>query len=242
MNAKKITWTLSIAHALSSTGFLAAATITSIVGADLSGRQAWAGVPSAVYQLGVAAAALVIGYTMDRLGRRRALSMGFAIGALGAALAAWAVVTRTWIGFLGALALMGPASAAAGLSRFVAAEVHPARERGRAIAIVVVGGTAGTLIWPLLSVLLGPWLRRLNISDLVWPFGVSTMLLALAALVVFALLRPDPGAIADPLRRANRRPMTPTGQAGEPPRSARFCGARVPALRSRRWCVATPSW
>ncbi|RPI49584.1 MAG: MFS transporter [Acidobacteria bacterium] len=211
LHARKITWTLSIAHALSSTGFLASATITSIVGADLSGRTAWAGVPSAVYQLGVAAAALVLGYTMDRLGRRRALSMGFLIGACGAALATWAIVARTFVGFLGALALMGPASAAAGLSRFVAAEVHPVHERGRAIATVVVGGTAGTLIWPLLSVTLGPWLAGLHLSDLVWPFGVSMVLLALAAIVVAAFLRPDPGVIARALAEPHSHA---TGTAG----------------------------
>ena len=196
MNRKRITWTLSVAHALSSTAFLASATITSIVGADLSGRTAWAGVPSAVYLLGVAAASLVLGYAMDRIGRRRALSAGFALGACGAALAVWAVMERTFAGFLGALALMGPASAAAGLSRFVAAEVHPEDERGRAIATVVVGGTAGTLIWPALSVSLGTRLAASNVSDLVWPFGVSTILLALASLVVAAFLRPDPGVMA----------------------------------------------
>jgi MFS family permease len=195
-HARKITWTLSVAHALSSTGFLASATITSIVGADLSGRTAWAGMPSAVYQLGVAGSSFVLGYAMDRVGRRRALSAGFTIGAIGATLAVWAILARTFAGFLGALALMGPASAAAALSRFVAAEVHPEHERGRAIATVVVGGTAGTLIWPALSVSLGPWLAGLNVSDLVWPFGVSVMLLALAATVIAVFLRPDPGVIA----------------------------------------------
>ncbi len=160
MNSRKITWTLSIAHALSSTGFLASATVTSIVGADLSGRTEWAGVPSAVYLLGAAAASLALGYVMDMLGRRKALAIAYAIGAAGAAIAAWSIVARTFPGFLCGLALMGPGNAAAGLSRFVAAEVHPPRERGRAIAIVVVGGTAGTLIWPLLSVSLGPWLAQ----------------------------------------------------------------------------------
>lgn len=195
-DTQKITWTLSLAHALSSTAFLAAATITSIVGADLSGRPELAGLPSAVFQLGVAASALALGYTMDRLGRRRTLSIGFVVGSFGAALAAWAIVARTFTGFLYALALMGPASAAAGLSRFVAAEVHPVQERGRAIAMVVVGGTAGTLVWPLVSVGLGPLLARRHLSEFVWPFGMSMVLLALASVVLTVFLRPDPGVLA----------------------------------------------
>jgi MFS family permease len=194
--ARKITWTLFVAHALSSTGFLASATVTAIVGADLSGRAEWAGVPSAIYQLGVAAASMMLGYGMDRVGRRTALATGFAVGAAGAAIAGWSVVSRTFAGFLVGLALMGPANAAAGLSRFVAAEVHPPPERGRAIAHVVVGGTVGTVIWPTLSVSLGPWLARLNLGDLTWPFVVSTTLLALTSLVIVVLLRPDPREIA----------------------------------------------
>jgi MFS family permease len=210
-DARKIVRTLFVAQALSSTGFLASATITSIVGADLSGRPEWAGVPAAVDQLGVATASLMLGYAMDPLGRRGALGTGFAIGAVGAGIAGWAIVTGTFLGFLCGLALMGPANAAASLSRFVAAEVHPSHERGRAIANVVVGGTAGTLIWPLLSVSLGPWLARLGVGDLTWPYVVSLTLLALTSLVIGVFLRPDPRDIARVLSEENRHEIPATG-------------------------------
>ena len=223
----KVTWTLSVGHALSSTAFLASSTVTSIVGADLSGRTSWAGVPGAVYLVGVATASLILGYAMDRWGRRRALATGYAVGSVGAAVAAWAIVARSLSGFVGGLALMGPASAAAGLSRFVAAEVHAADERGRAIAIVVVGGTAGTLIWPLLSFSLGPWLARVRVSDLVWPFGVSMVLLASAAAVVVALLRPDPREVARELARGDTRSTPHTAAVAPLTEILRRPGARV---------------
>jgi MFS family permease len=202
--ARKITWTLFVGQALSSTGFLASATVTSIVGAELSGRAEWAGMPSAVYQLGVAAASFIIGYLMDRWGRRAALSAGFAVGAAGAAIAGWAIATQTFSGFLLGLTLMGPAGAAAALSRFVAAEVHVPRERGRAIANVVIGATAGTLLWPILSVTLGPWLARTGGSDLTWPYLASMTLLALTTLVISVFLRPDPRDIAREIVQADR--------------------------------------
>ncbi len=198
---------------MSSTAFLAAATVTSIIGADLSGRTEWAGVPSAVYLLGVAASSLMLGYAMDRVGRRKALATGFAVGACGAAIAAWAIVSRHFPGFLLGQALMGPGSAAAGLSRFVAAEVHPPHERGRAIATVVVGGTAGTLIWPLLSVSLGARLSRLNVSDLLWPFGFSSLLLLLASAVLTIFLRPDPSEIARALAQQDPHAGSQTGRS-----------------------------
>jgi MFS family permease len=194
--ARKITWTLFVASALSSTGFLASATVTSIVGAELSGRAEWAGVPAAVYQLGVAAASFALGYAMDRIGRRRALAVAFVAGMMGSAIAAWAIAARTFPGFLLGLALMGPANAAAALSRFVAAEVHAPEHRGRAVANVVVGGTAGTLIWPVLSVTLAPWLARMHVSDLTWPYLVSMTLLGMTALVLAAFLRPEPRDVA----------------------------------------------
>jgi MFS family permease len=194
--ARKITSTLLVAQALSSTGFLASATVTAIVAADLSGRPEWAGVPGAIYNLGMAAASLALGYGMDRFGRRRALAMGFAVGTAGAAVAGLAITAGTFWGFVCGLALMGPANAAAGLSRFVAAEVHPPRERGRAIANVVVGSTAGTLIWPLLSLSLGAWPASRNFNELTLPYLASFVLLAVTCLVTLAFLRPDPRDIA----------------------------------------------
>jgi MFS family permease len=206
--ARKITWTLFVAQALSSSGFLASTTVTSIVGADLSGRAEWAGIPAAVYQLGIACASLILGYAMDRLGRRGALGLGFASGAVGAGIAVAAIIGRTFLGFLCGLALMEPANAAAALSRFAAAEVHPPHQRGRAIANVVVGGTAGTLIWPLLSVTLGPWLAERQLGDLTWPYVISLTLLALTSLVIFVFLRPDPRDIARMLADQNRDTAT----------------------------------
>jgi MFS family permease len=213
--ARRITWTLFVAQALSSTGFLASATISAIVGADLSGRPEWAGVPGAVYQLGVAGASFALGYAMDRAGRRNALAAGFAFGAIGAAIAGWAVSARTFAGFLFGLTLIGPANAAAALSRFTAAEVHPPEERGRAIANVIVGGTAGTLIWPLLSVSVGPWLARFTVSDLIWPYIVTFVLLAVSSILLVAFLRPDPRDIARGLAGEHRADII-AAEGGEP--------------------------
>lgn len=232
--ARKITWTLFVGQALSSTGFLASATVTSIVGAELSGRAEWAGVPAAVYQLGVAASSFLLGHLMDRVGRRRSLAAFFAIGAVGAAIAGWAIVTRTFVGFLFGLTMMGPANAASALSRFVAAEVHPPHQRGRAIANVVIGGTAGTLVWPLLSVTLGPWLARMGASDLTWPYVVSMTLLALTSIVMSVFLRPDPRDVA----REIAQRVQPDGGVG---RSAADAPSLIAILRRPGVAVAMAS-
>ena len=50
--AWKITIVLFLSQSLSSAGFIAAFTVNALVGVDLSGQKAMAGVPGAVYVLG----------------------------------------------------------------------------------------------------------------------------------------------------------------------------------------------
>ena len=71
--ARRTTFVLFLAQCLASAGFIAAATLNSILGAKLGGGSAWAGVPSAVYLLGGAFAASAWGYLMDIIGRRNGI-------------------------------------------------------------------------------------------------------------------------------------------------------------------------
>jgi len=190
--ARRITATLFVAQSLGSAAFIATVAINSIIGAKLSGRPAWAGVPTGVYLVGSALAALGWGYGMDRLGRRGGLVLGLALGIVGAALAGSALLGRSFWVFLGGLALMGAANAALQLGRFAAAEVYPPAERGRAISNVVIGGTIGAVFGPLLVGPTGQWARGLGLDELAGPYGASLVLFAVAAVAVFLWLRPDP--------------------------------------------------
>jgi MFS family permease len=191
-SARRLTWVLFAAQSMASAGFIAAATLASILGAELAGSTAWAGVPSSVYLLGTAGAALAWGYLMDVLGRRGGLVLGLLLGTLGGALAFLAVDAGSFVLFLIGLALMGVASAAVTLGRFAAAEVHPPAERGRAISTVVLGGTVGAILGPLLVGPAGKWAESLGRRDLSGAYAVSAALFLLAAGVVLVALRPDP--------------------------------------------------
>jgi MFS family permease len=193
--ARKIVWTLFTAQCFGSAGFLASSTVNTIVGAKLTGQPALAGVPSAVYQVGVAVTAFIWGFGMERLGRRGGLTLGLLLGSVGAVIAAGAVMNSAFIIFLLGLVFMGAANSALNLARFAAAEVSLPEERGRAISNVVVGGAAGTFIWPFLSTTVGPLFQRFGIDELAWPYLVALVLLAISALITFLLLRPDPAEI-----------------------------------------------
>src|SRR3972149_4833686 len=106
---RKIPLTLFLAQSLASAGFITAATINSILGAKLGGSPSWAGVPTAVYLLGGAAAAYVWGIVMDAIGRRGGLVLGMILGVFGAGLALISVMISSLAGFLGGMVLMGTA-------------------------------------------------------------------------------------------------------------------------------------
>lgn len=195
-DARRVTLALFAAQSLSSAALIAVSTLNAIVGAALGGGAAWAGVPSAVVLAGSAGAAPLWGRWMGRFQRRPILAAALLLGGLGAALSAWAVAVQALWPFLGGLLLTGFASAAMGLGRFVAAEVHPAATRGRAISLVVFGGTVGAIFGPLLVAPTGVWTLARGWGEMTGAYLAGGVLLAASAAVLFAGLRPDPSRLA----------------------------------------------
>jgi MFS family permease len=193
-HAGRITAVLFAAQCLGSAGFIAVSTVGAILAAELSGRS-WAGVPSAASSLAGAGAAFLWGYLMDSLGRRRALVLGLLIGALGAAASILAIVHSSFALLVAGMVCVGIAQAAVTLSRFVAAEVNTAERRGRAISYVVLGGTVGAVLGPLLVAPSGRLMAGAGVNELAGAFAAAAILLAAAGAIVFGALRPDPREI-----------------------------------------------
>jgi MFS family permease len=188
-------------------------TVNTIVGAQLSGNPAWAGVPSAVLSLGAAFAALAVSATMDRMGRRGGISLGLVAGMLGAGLAAVAIQSHSFLLFLGGLAALGVARAAMQLSRFAAAEVHPPDRRGRAISYIVLAGTVGSVLGPLLVGPSGQWTLQAGMNELVGPYLAVLIVLALISLVIFFWLRPDPHDVGREIAQTHPETIVHLGPA-----------------------------
>ncbi|MBM3126859.1 MAG: MFS transporter, partial [Chloroflexi bacterium] len=174
--ARKITWILFLVQSLASAGFIAAATLNSIVGAKLSQQAGWAGVPTAVYLVAGALSAYLWGYLMDIIGRRGGLALGLGLGVIGSGLAFFAITESSLGLFLAGMMLMGAANAAVQLGRFAAAEVHPPQARGRAISNVVLGGTFGAVLGPNLVGPIGAWIKPISGDELAGAYAVSLVL------------------------------------------------------------------
>ncbi len=188
----RLTWVMFLGQSLGSAGFIAGATIGAILGEELSGRTALAGLPGAVYVLGSALAAYPIARFMERTGRRVGLTLGFGLGIVGALIAGLAVMAHSFPGFLAGFALMGASQGATNLARYAAAEMYPLEGRARAISIVVWGGTVGAVT--------GPYVVRLA-ETLHWDplsssWFVSAALFTVGSLLFTLFLRPDPGTLA----------------------------------------------
>jgi MFS family permease len=204
--ARKLKWTLFGAQAMGSAGFLVASTVTPIVGAHLSGRPSFAGVPTACYWAGGALATLLWGRLMDPLGRRRTLSIGLLVGVIGATFASLFVVLHSFGGFVFGLAMMGAANSALQLARFMAGEVHPMNQRGRAISTVVLGGTVGAVLGPSLVAPMSALAASLGAPPLAGPYAASAGFFSLGAVLVAAFLWPDPGDLAKEIQKAGAAP------------------------------------
>ena len=193
--ARKITTVLFAQQSLASAGFIAAATLNSIVGKELSQHANWAGVPTATYLLAGAFAAFMWGYVFDSIGRRGGLVAGLSVGVVGSGVAFYAIAIHSFAVFLGGMVLMGIANAAVQLGRFAAAEVNRPEHRGRAISNVVIGGTVGSVIGPFVAGPAGAFVKPFTGDELAGAYLVSLILFAVAAVVVFIGLRPDPREI-----------------------------------------------
>ncbi len=193
--ARKITTILFAQQSLASAGFIAAATLNSIVGKELSQNPSWAGVPTAVYLLAGAFSAFMWGYVFDAIGRRKGLVTGLTAGVIGSSVTFYAIANHSFAIFMLGMILMGMANSAVQLGRFAAAEVNKPEHRGRAISNVVIGGTVGSVIGPFVAGPAGKLVGSWGIDELAGAYLISAILFAIAAVVVFIGLCPDPREI-----------------------------------------------
>jgi len=190
--ARKITFVLFLTQSLASAGFIAAAILNPILGAELGGSKAWTGVPTAIYLLSGAFAASFWGVFMDRSGRRNGIAVGMVIGVLGTALVVLAVDANALPLFLLGMVCMGMANSAVQLGRFAAAEVNLTERRGAAISNVVIGGTVGAVFGPILVQPMGNFVATHGMDQLAGAYFAAGILFIFATLAVFLGLRPDP--------------------------------------------------
>jgi MFS family permease len=195
------TWALVAGVALGSTGHIAAATVAAIAARHIAGSSAWSGAPGAAVVLGAAVGAVALSQAMVRRGRRFGLVAGYALGVVGALVAAGGVVAASLPVLLVGTFLIGFGNASNQLSRYTAADLVPAERHASAIGLVVWGATVGAVVGPNLAAPAGALAVNLGLPELSGAYLVPVVFVGAAALLSFTLLRPDPYDLADETSR-----------------------------------------
>lgn len=224
--ARRLTSVLFVAQCLSSAALIANIQVNSIVGAKLSGHVGFAGVAGTLLLVGAAISAHVSGRFMQRFGRRLGLSLGFLVGTVGMLVSGAGVVAGSFGTFLLGVLLLGAARGAADQSRYAAADAQPQHQRARAISMIVFAGTVGAIAGPWLASSKGNLLGALTSAPQSGPMWIGALLFAVAGILIFVLLRPDPLALGRMLAR-------PSADAHDRELPARSLGQilRLPATR-----------
>lgn len=229
---RRILRVLVAAQVLSGAGLAAGITVGALLAQEMLGGTALAGLPSALFTVGSAAAAAAVGRISDAGGRRLGLTVGYGVGALGALGVVVAAVLGSVALLFAALLVYGAGSATNLQARYAGADLAVPARRGRAVSTVLLATTLGGVLGPNLTAASGTMVAPWGIPPLAGPFVLAAAAYAAAAVVLGLLLRPDPLlrarelAIAE-LVRIGSDPADPPVPA---PRASVAVGAAVMVL------------
>lgn len=190
--ARRTIRVLLVSQILAGAGLAAGITVGALLAEDMIGSTSSAGLPTALFTLGSAAAAMLVGRLSQRSGRRPGLAAGYAVGAVGGAGIVLAAAIDNVPLLFGALLLYGSGTATNLQARYAGADLVAPERRGRAVSTVLVATTLGAVAGPNLVDVTGDVAESIDIPALAGPFMLATLSYGLAAIAVTILLRPDP--------------------------------------------------
>jgi MFS family permease len=188
--------TLVAAQAFGGVGITIGIAVAALLAEQISGSEKLAGLAQTTQVLGAAIASFLLAHLMGRRGRRPGLVLGYLLGAAGGALAVVAGVLTSFPLMLVGTTLLGATTAANSQSRYAATDLARPDRRARSLSLVVWATTVGAVAGPNLTGLAGQAAHRLGLPRLTGPFLFGTVGMLAAALVIAALMRPDPLLVA----------------------------------------------
>jgi len=183
---------LSTATILGGLGVGASLSVGALLLAEVSGSDAISGLASAMFNAGAAAAGIPLARIAAKRGRRVALVGGSFVAMLGAFVAIFGTVIGQWWVLAAGIALLGVASSVQLLSRFAATDLAVPANRARDLSLVVWSITVGAVVGPNLLAPGAAMGEVLGLTPLAGVFVFPIIAQALAVMVNWWGLRPDP--------------------------------------------------
>ncbi len=206
-------WLLSAAQVVGGVGMGASASIGALLAESIARSEAYAGVARTASILGAAAVGVPLALLAQRRGRRAALSTGWFVCAVGSVLLVLAAMAESVPVLALGMLLFGVGSATNLQSRYAAADLAPPHHRARALSLVVWSTTVGAVIGPNLGTPGAAVASLLGLPRLAGAFVLSTGFVLLAAMLLWAFLRPDPLLLAQQRQFAEQQPAPGTVSA-----------------------------
>lgn len=185
-------------------GLAAGITVGALLAQDMLGTDSFSGVPTALFTLGSAGAALLVGRLSQRYGRRSGLAAGFIIGGIGAIGVVIAAITNNIFLLFISLLIYGSGGATNLQARYAGTDLASPKQRATAISIAMVSTTFGAVAGPNLVDVMGRFATRIGVPALSGPFILAAATYILAGLVLLVLLRPDPLIVANAIANEKR--------------------------------------
>ena len=136
-------------------GLAAGITVGALLAQDMLGTDSFAGVPTALFTLGSAGAALLVGRLSQRFGRRLGLATGFLAGGIGAIGVVIAALTNNILLLFASLLIYGAGTATNLQARYAGTDLANSTQRATAVSIAMVSTTFGAVAGPNLVDVMG---------------------------------------------------------------------------------------
>jgi MFS family permease len=176
-----------------------------LLAGQVTDSETWAGLARVAATLGTALLGIPLGTLAARRGRRVALSTGWAIATVGGlvlmAAAQWSLAVPMFVG----LFLFGAGSAVTMQARFAATDLEAPARKARSLSLVVWMATIGMVLGPNLGVPGEAISRMTGLTDYSSAFLLAVIFSAIAAVVVFVFMRPDPMLVSAQLSPAQQQ-------------------------------------
>ncbi|WP_242216674.1 MFS transporter [Bacillus cereus group sp. BfR-BA-01380] len=195
---------VSMSQIFGGAGLAAGITVGALLAQQMLETEAFAGLPAALFTLGSAGAALLVGRLSQRFGRRVGLFTGFLVGGIGAlGVVIAAIMNSVFLLFI-SLFIYGAGTATNLQARYAGTDLATNKQRGAAVSIAMVSTTFGAVAGPNLVEVMGDFALSIGVPALAGPFILAGVAFILAGFVLFILLKPDPFVIAQAIESYNK--------------------------------------
>lgn len=215
---------LITAQLLSGAGIASGYAVGGLLAEEITGQTSMAGFAQMSVILGAGLIAYPLAVLAGRSGRRKALTLGFGIGTLGAVVVLIGVALQFLPLFMLGMMMCGSSTASGLQARYAAVDLADPAAAGRAMSLVVWATTVGSVLGPSFTAPGAHLGETLGMNGLAGPYLISMVAFALATLAASTLTKavaagtdhptstveaaaPPPMKLGEALRFALARPV-----------------------------------